>query len=131
MPVVKIPREILRRIAPHDGLSKALADFVKCQQEGQPTPRIYKQSGIASDGSAFQPYLRLGLWHHHLHRKGDPLLVTQVVGGEIIGVALTTHASFFGDKMLWLQQNNEAIDWTLCGDIRTEVLAYTPPRADR
>jgi hypothetical protein len=26
--------------------------------------------------------------------------------------------------MLWLQQNNEAIDWDLCEDIRTEVLTH-------
>ena len=128
MPIVRVEKEILRRLAPYDGLSKALKDFIRCQQEGRTPSRIYKPSGAANDGTIFQPYARLVLWHHHLHRRGDPLLITQHIAGAIIVFALTRHAEYFGDKMLWLQQHQSAIDWSGCEDIRAEVVAYAPPQ---
>jgi len=127
MTIVKIPKEILRRVAPHDGYAKALKEFVECLQEGRTPSRIYKPSGFAKDGSVFQPYVLLALWHHHLHRKSDPLLVMQLVHEEIVGVALTRHADYFGDKMLWLQTHIEAINWSLCETLKEEVIAYVPP----
>jgi len=127
---VHIPKEIWRRLTPHDGLLKAAADFVKCCKGGIAIPRIYKPSGYANDGSAFQPYVRLVLWHHHLHQAGDPLLVTQHIGeNSIVGIALTTHAEYFAsDKMLWLQERIEIIDWSASGDVKREVLAYKPSK---
>lgn len=107
---------------PFDGYSKALAEFVKCCEAGKPLPRIYKPSGIARDGTRFEPYLRLRLHHHHLGRSGDPLLVTQHVQDDIISIALATHASYLqGDKMSWLQLHIVQIDWTGCEDLRVQV----------
>ena len=121
---VLIPKEIWSRLRGHDGLFKAAVEFVKfCENYEQPA-RIYKLSGVRKDGSTFEPYLRLALWHHHLHRSGDPLLVTQHVGDKIYGIALTTHGAYFGDEMLWLKQREHLIDWDLCDDIRQQVLAY-------
>jgi len=125
MPIVKIPAEILRKVATVDGLSKAMSEFIKCQHKRITPPRVYKPSGLAKNGDVFEPYRQLGLWHHHLHRRGDPLLVTQHVNGEIIGVALTTHADFFfGDKMGWMQVHAESICWDGCDKLRDNVLLY-------
>src|SRR5712691_4387253 len=129
---VLIPREIWTRLRGYDSLRKGAAEFVKCCEKGRAPPRIYKQSGIARDGSVFQPYLRLALWHHHLHRDGEPLLVTQHVGDAIVAVALPSHRTYLtGDKWLWMQQHAQAIDWALCEDIRKEVSAYVPPPSSR
>jgi hypothetical protein len=123
-----IPTEIWRRLQAHDGLLKAAAQFVKCCESGQNIPRLYKPSGYAKDGSVFEPYVRLVLYHHHLHRSKDPLLVTQHIGEQkIVGIALATHELYFGDKMGWLQDHAEMIDWSLCEDVRDEVLSYVRP----
>jgi hypothetical protein len=99
MPVVKIDKTIIRRVRSHDSLSKALVEFVVAVRDGDHPPRIYKRSGIANDGKKFDPYLKLNLYHHHLHRDGDPLLVTQHVGDEIRSVALARHADYvLGDN---------------------------------
>jgi hypothetical protein len=66
------------------------------------------------------------IYHHHLHRSGDPLLVVQHVGADICGIGVSTHAAHFGDKMLWLKQHEHLINWDLCEDIRQAVLAYYP-----
>lgn len=127
---VRILKEIWRRLASHDGHSKALAQFVKCCQNDEIPPRIYKPSGIARDGSRFEPYLRLRRHHHHLGRNGDPLLVTQHIEAdppEIVSVALATHANHLsGDRWLWLQVHMERIDWTSCEDLRREAEMYAP-----
>jgi hypothetical protein len=127
MPVVKIDKAILGRIRSHNNLSKALAEFIDAVREGQHPPRVYKKSGVANDGEKFDPYIKLNLHHHHLHRDGDPLLVTQHVADEVRSVALARHSDYIlGDKMLWLQQNAEAIDWTDHEDIYQKVVAYEP-----
>lgn len=126
MPRLLIPREVLRRLKGHDGLLKATAEFAKCCEDGTQPPRVYKSSGIARDGEIFQPYMRLKLYHHHLHRSGEPILAVQHVGTDVRGVGVTTHAAYFGDKMLWLQEYEHLIDWESCDDIREAVLAYRP-----
>ena len=126
---VQIPRELWARLRKDDGLFKAAAQFLKCCEEGTTPPRIYKPSGFERDGSIFQPYLRLSLWHHHLHKNPDPLLVTQHIGQAIYGIALTTHDAYTrGDKMLWLNEHAHMIDWQLAEDIKKEVLAYVPQK---
>jgi hypothetical protein len=78
-------------------------------------------------GERFEPYIRLRLWHHHVGRTGEPFLVLQIVGDEVFGFALTTHAEHVqADKMLWLQEHMAGIDWSDCEDLRAEVEAYTP-----
>jgi hypothetical protein len=127
MPFVKIDKAIYRRIRSHDSLSKALDEFVEAVRSGEHPPRVYKKSGVANDGTTFEPYIKLNLHHHHLHRDGDPLLVTQHVGDDVRSVALARHSDYFlGDKMLWLQQNAAAIDWKGCEDIQKQVMAYDP-----
>lgn len=128
---VLIHKEIWRRLAEHDGYSKALADFVECVEHGRHPPRTYKRSGIARDGSRFEPYLRLNLWHHHLHRSGDPLLVVQCSADSIVSVALANHREHLsGDKMLWLRTHADAIDWSDCQDLYEQVMT-SPPSAAR
>jgi hypothetical protein len=119
MPIVRIDKTIQRRIEARDGLWKAFKEFVECCQSGTHPPRIYKPSGISSDGTAFEPYLRLKLHHHHLHRCGDPLLVTQHIGGDVIEViALSRHADYLlGDKLAWLRAHVGAITWDGCEDL--------------
>lgn len=125
MAVVRIDKTIVKRLRPHDGLYKALIAFIFACQKDQPPPRIYKKSGIAADGSKFQPYIDLNLHHHHLHQKSDPILVTQNIEGVISSVALTTHAEYFqGDKMLWLQKHSEAIDWSNHPELEAQVAAH-------
>src|SRR5215213_225632 len=98
---VYISRTIVVRVSRDDGLSKALKEFIFACQHDQPPPRIYKRSGVAANGEEYYPYLALNLCHHHLHRRGDPLLITQHVEGVVYGIALTRHAEYFhGDKML-------------------------------
>jgi len=71
----------------------------------------------------------LRLHHHHLHRDGDPLLITQHIDEDVYGIALATHQDFFReDNMLWLQQHIEIIDWTWTGLLRTQVEQYEPAR---
>jgi hypothetical protein len=124
---VLIGRTILARIAPHDGLSKALKGFIEACQNDKSPPRIYKASGIAANGEEYYPYLALNLHHHHLHRKGDPLLITQHVEGCIYGIGLTRHSEYFhGDRLLWLKRHALMIDWTGLESLRDEVIAYSP-----
>jgi hypothetical protein len=104
-----------------------LAEFVVALQHDRHPPRVYKRSGIASDGSQFGQYLRLGLHHHHLHRRGDPLLVMQHIHGVIQSVALARHADYIhGDKMMWLQTHAEAIVWDGCEDLERMARTYVP-----
>ncbi|MBX9830051.1 MAG: hypothetical protein K2Y27_34290, partial [Xanthobacteraceae bacterium] len=73
------------------------------------------------------------LHHHHLHRDGDPLLVTQHVDGVIYGVALATHETYFRkDCMGWLKDHIDAFDWTGLESLRAKVANYDPfgPDAD-
>jgi hypothetical protein len=107
-------------------LFKAASDLVRCCASGEHPPRKYKASGVAKDGSTFQPYLRLVLYHHHLHACGDPLLVTQHIGDIAYGVALTTHAKHFGDKWQWLREHEAMIDWELSEDILEQLRAKCP-----
>jgi len=101
-------------------------------ERGEHPKRVYKSSGIGKKGERFDPYIRLELWHHHLGRTGDPLLILQVMGNDVFGFAPTTHAAHFdGDKMLWLQEHIAAIDWLDCEDLREEVEAYSPERKHR
>ena len=127
MALVRIHRTILARIAPHSGLSKALKGFIEACQNDKPPPRIYKPSGIAANGEEYFPYLALNLHHHHLHRKGDPLLVTQHVEGCIYCIGLTRHSEYFhGDRLLWLMRHAMVIDWTGLESLREDVLAHSP-----
>jgi hypothetical protein len=122
---VSIDKTILARVAPFDGLAKALKAFIEACQNDQQPPRIYKPSGISSKGDEYYPYAALDLHHHHLHNNGDPLLVTQHVDGAIYGIGLATHAEYFhGDKMQWLQDHAHMIDWTGLETLRDAVLAY-------
>src|SRR5271166_5936600 len=103
MAIVRIDKEIFRRVQSVNSLAKGLADFIYCCQRDLHPPRIYKRSGMSADGSiACQPYYDLNLHHHHLHRDGDPLLVTQHIGEIIQSVALTTHQEYLHrDTLLW------------------------------
>ena len=76
-------------------------------------------------GERFEPYIRLGLWHHHLGRSADPLLVLQKIGDDVYAIALTTHAAYFdGDKVMWLMENMDGINWSGCEDVKDAVEAY-------
>lgn len=124
---VFISRTILARVAPHDGLSKALKAFIEACENDRPPPRIYKPSGISSDGTEYLPYLALELHHHHLHNNGDPLLVTQHIDDSIYGIGLTRHADYFhGDKMQWLKDHVAMINWIGFEWLRDDVLAHDP-----
>jgi hypothetical protein len=37
-------------------------------------------------------------------------------------------AEHFGDKMLWLQQHQTAIDWTSCEDVKEQIQTYKAPK---
>ncbi|MBX9843238.1 MAG: hypothetical protein K2Z80_15660 [Xanthobacteraceae bacterium] len=129
MPKVLIHRSLVVRIDQH-GLSAELKAFVKACSEGKHPPRIYKPSGAQPP---FAPYQLLDLHHHHLHRDGDPLLVTQHVDGVIYGVALATHETYFRqDCMGWLKEHIDAFDWTGLESFRAKVASYDPfgPDAD-
>jgi hypothetical protein len=116
-----IPRTLVARIEQF-GLGKELRAFVIAITNNEHPPRVYKASGVEP---LYQPYQDLGLHHHHLHRDGDPLLITQHVENEIFGVALATHATYFqGDKMEWLNVNMEAIDWTEWPALKREVAKH-------
>jgi hypothetical protein len=120
---VFIHQDLVLRIIKY-GLKTELRGFVTAIIKGQHPPRIYKPSGI---NPVFIPYQDLGLHHHHLHRDGDPLLVTQHVDDEIYGVALTTHETYFRqDNMQWLKENADAIDWSLCEYLKAQVMSYDP-----
>jgi hypothetical protein len=55
------------------------------------------------------------------------LLITQHVDGDIYGIALATHQTYFrGDNMQWLKDNAEAIDWIYCPILHRQVLGYDP-----
>jgi hypothetical protein len=121
MPRVFIHRELIKRIE-RVGLGTELRSFVKSMVEGQHPPRVYKASGI---NPSFRPYEELELHHHHLHRDGDPLLVTQHVDGAVYGIALATHETFFReDNMQCLKDHAEAIDWTAASHLYQEVMEY-------
>jgi hypothetical protein len=130
MPTVKIDKTIFRRVRSHDGLSKALDEFVDAVTNDQHPPRVYKKSGVANDGKKFDPYLKLDLHHHYLHRDGDPLLVTQHVEEEVRSVALARHSDYIlGDKLLRLQQNAEAIEWDGNEDLHEQIISYVPKKS--
>jgi hypothetical protein len=77
-------------------------------------------------GDRFEPYIRLGLWHHHLGRSGEPLLILQRIGDDAFGIALTSHVAYFhNDKLVWLKAHMAAVDWSDCEDLRQEVAAYS------
>ena len=97
------------------------------RRAGSAPPRVYKASGIRRDGTRFQPYLDLHLHHHHLGRKGDPLLIVQIVDGAAYGIALARHATYLSNEMAWLRENRAAIDWTGREALRDEVAGYGPP----
>lgn len=124
MPDLLIHRDLVVRIEQY-GFGKELKSFIQAIQKGLHPPRIYKPSGTSP--TTYRPYELLELHHHHLHRDGDPLLITQHVDDEIYGIALATHETYFrSDKMLWLKQNIEVIDWTGCEGLRETVAAYEP-----
>jgi hypothetical protein len=123
MPRIFIHRELIVRIEKY-GLGVELRGFITAIRGGQHPPRIYKPSGVDPN---YPPYEDLELHHHHLHRDGDPLLITQHVYGDIYGIALATHQTFFReDKMQWLKENAEAIDWTSCPILQRQVMKYDP-----
>lgn len=116
-----VPRSLVARIEQH-GLGKEFRAFALAITNGTHPPRIYKASGVSPN---FQPYQDLRLHHHHLHRDGDPLLVTQHIENEVHGVALATHATYFhGDQLAWLKQHMDAIDWVECPGHQRTVAAY-------
>jgi hypothetical protein len=127
MPRLLIPRSLVVRIEQH-GLGKELRAFAAAITDGSHPPRVYKASGV---DPIFQPYQDLRLYHHHLHRDGDPLLVTQHVENEIYAIALATHETYFrGDKLEWLKQNMEAIDWVECPSLQRKVTSHNEFGAD-
>jgi hypothetical protein len=82
---------------------------------------------VNKKGERFEPYIRLGLRHHHLGHTGEPLLVLQKIDDDVFGIALTSHAQYFhGDKMLWLKEHALAIEWSNCEDLKEKVEAYSP-----
>jgi len=123
MPRIFIHRELVIRIEKH-GLGVELRGFVTAIRDNQHPPRIYKPSGVSP---SFPPYEDLELHHHHLHRDGDPLLITQHVDGDVYGIALATHQTYFReDKMQWLKDNAQAIDWTSCPYLYKQVMEHDP-----
>jgi hypothetical protein len=121
MPRIFIHRELIVRITQH-GFGAELKGFVEACQKGLHPPRIYKPSGVMP---TFKPYEMLELHHHHLHRDGDPLLITQHIDDDIYAIGLATHETYFrSDNMLWLQKNIEAIDWSGCEALKDEVSCY-------
>jgi len=125
---VHVSKEIWRRLGSHQGLLKALGEFVACLRDGNHPPRKFKASGTEANGDVFEPYRSLNLYHHHLHRKGDPLIVLQMRGEDLYSIAITTHQDFFrGDRYAWLKCNHAAIDWSECEELYEEVMAYDPP----
>ena len=55
------------------------------------------------------------------------MLITQHLDGDIYGIALATHQTYFKeDKMQWLKDYAEAIDWTSCPFLREQVRNYDP-----
>jgi hypothetical protein len=128
MPRVFIHQDLVLRIEKH-GLKTELRGFVNAIMNGQHPPRIYKPSGV---NPIFIPYQDLGLHHHHLHRDGDPLLVTQHIDDEVYGVALATHETFFRqDNMQWLKENAEAIDWSSCEYLKKQVINHDPHASEK
>jgi hypothetical protein len=123
MPRVFIHRELVKRIE-QSGLGVELRGFITAMLDGQHPPRISKPSGISP---SFPPYEELELHHHHLHRDGDPLLVTQHIDGDIYWIALATHETFFReDNMQWLKDHAGAIDWTSSPFLYRQVMDYDP-----
>lgn len=121
-------KDVLRKVAPHDGLSKNLKAFMEACRNNKSPPRVYKQSGMSNDGKEFVPYLDLNLHHHHLHNNGDPLLITQNIDDCIYCIGVATHADYIlGDKMKWLKAHAHKIDWTGCEHHQKKVEAYEPP----
>jgi hypothetical protein len=119
-----VPRTLIARIERFD-LGKEFKGFASAVTNDEHPPRVYKASGISP---VYLPYQQLGLHHHHLHRDGDPLLITQHIDDDIYGVALATHHTYFQcDKMEWLKANIEAIDWRYCWGLRNEVSQYNDP----
>lgn len=96
---VHIPPEIKCRTDAVESLKKNFKQFVECCEQGKDPPRIFKPSGRAANGQVFEPFVKLLLHHHHLHRDGDPLLTLQKLGADLSALALSTHAVYFGDKM--------------------------------
>jgi|ERR1043165_9438673 hypothetical protein len=120
---VFIHQELIARIDQY-GFGKELKGFIEACQKGTHPPRIYKASGIRP---AYKPYEMLDLYHHHLHRDGDPLLITQHIDSDIYGIALATHESYFrSDNMLWLKEHMASIDWAGCESLRDQVSRYEP-----
>jgi hypothetical protein len=123
MPRVFIHRELILRIDKHS-LRMQLRGFITAIRDGHPPARIYKPSGVSP---SFPPYQDLELHHHHLHRDGDPLLITQHVDDAVFGIALATHQTFFReDKMQWLKDHADVIDWSYCPRLHEQVLGYDP-----
>jgi hypothetical protein len=117
----------LARLDSRPGLRGALKEFVRAVEGGGIPKRVFKSSGIDRHGDRYEPYIRLGLWHHHLSRNGDPLLILQKVGDNFDAIALTSHELYTrGDKALWLQSNMAMINWDGCEDILQEVGDYDP-----
>ena len=127
MPSLLIHRDLIVRIHRY-GFIAELKGFISAFKNGTHPPRVYKASGVEP---LFAPYQDLGLHHHHLHRDGDPLLITQHIGGVIYGIALSTHEIYFhSDKMQWLKDNAEAIDWSDCPALQKKVLSYNPSESE-
>jgi hypothetical protein len=68
---------------------KALKDFARVVEQGEHPKPVHKPSGVDKKGNRFALYVRLNLWHHHLERAGEPLLILQIVGDDVLGLALT------------------------------------------
>lgn len=128
MPRVFIHRDLIARII-QNGFGKELKGFVEACQKGLHPPRIYKPSGV---NPSFKPYEMLELHHHHLHRDGDPLPVTQHIDDDIYAIAVATHQGYFrSDNTLWLKNNIEVIDWSGCEALRDEVARYQGDDGDQ
>ena len=52
------------------------------------------------------------------------MLITQHIEDKVYAVALSTHELFFqGDKMQWLKDNAEVLDWSDCPALHQRILA--------